>query len=163
MKRITSLLLAVLLIFTYGVFALGSAESETTDQGSGTAETKKEDTNLGQYKVEIKSSRLVKDYEGDSVIIVKYTFTNNADEPASFMFAFEDNAYQDGVGLNKAFMLDDGAKYNSDNQTKDIKKGSSIDVEVAYELNDNKTPVDIEVERLFSFDDSKITKTFKLS
>lgn len=163
MKKITSLLLAVLMMFTYGVFALGSGESETTDQGSGTAQSTKDDANLGEYKVEIQSSRLAKDYEGNPVIIVKYKFTNNADEPASFMFAFEDQAYQDGVGLNKAYVLADSAKYSEDNQTKEIKKGSSLEVEAAYELNDNNTPVEIEVTELFSFDDSKVTKTFELS
>ena len=37
-----------------------------------------------------------------------------------------------------------------------------IDVEVAYELNDETTPVDVEVKELFSFDDKTITKTFSI-
>lgn len=164
MKKFLSLILAVLLMVTYGVFALGSGESETTDQGNGTTDsTESKETNLGEYKVEIKSSRLAKDYEGKSVIIVKYGFTNNAEEATAFTYAFDDAAYQDGVGLNKAYVLADSADYDEGNQTKEIKKGSTIDVEVAYELNDTETNVEIEVKELFSFNDSVVKKTFEIS
>lgn len=164
MKKFLSLILAILLVVTYGAFALGSGESETTDQGSGTTDSaEKDDSNLGDYKVEIKSSRMAKDYSGKPVIIIKYGFTNNGEEPASFTFAFDDNAYQDGVGLNEAYILADSAKYDSGNQTKEIKTGATLDVEVAYELNDTTTAVEVEVEELFSFNDSVVKKTFKIS
>ncbi|MBQ8740571.1 MAG: DUF5067 domain-containing protein [Clostridia bacterium] len=165
MKKIISLILAILLVAIFGVFALGSGESEstTTDQGTGKAETTDTDTNLGDYKVEIVSCRLAKDYEGKDIVIVKYNFTNNADEAASFMFAFDENVYQDGVGLNECYITDDSANYDSGNQTKEIKKGTSLEVEVAYELNDTTTDIEVEVEELFSFDDSVVTKTFSIS
>lgn len=165
MKKIISLILAILLVATFGVFALGSGESEstTTDQGTGQAETTDTDTNLGDYKVEIVSCRLAKDYAGKDIVIVKYNFTNNADEAASFMFAFDENVYQDGVGLNECYIADDSANYDSGNQTKEIKTGASLEVEVAYELNDTTTDIEIEVEELFSFDDSVVTKTFSIS
>lgn len=167
MKKIISLILAILLVVTFGVFALGSGESEstTTNQGSGKAETTNTDTNLGDYKVEIVSCRLVpaKGFQDKDVVIVKYNFTNNADEAASFMFAFDENVYQDGVGLNECYFVDDSANYDSGNQTKEIKKGASLEVEVAYELNDTTTNIEVEVEELFSFDDSVVTKTFSIS
>ena len=166
MKKLSTLL-AVLLIAIFAVFALGSgeSESETVDQGSGNAEVSAtNDTEIGDYSVEIKSCRLAKDYEGKNVIIVKYGFTNNTnDTPTSFMVAFDDTAFQNGVGLNETYFLADSAKYSSDNQTKEIKKGASIDVEVAYELNDTTTDVEIEVEELFSFDEKVIKKTFKIN
>ncbi|MDD6478497.1 MAG: DUF5067 domain-containing protein [Oscillospiraceae bacterium] len=162
MKKLFSLVLAIILIFTFGVFALGSGESETTDQGKGSADSVASDSNLGEYTVEIKSCRLAKDYEGKAVVIVKYGFTNNSDEATAFYTAFEDEVYQKGVGLNGAYVLADSANYNSDNQTKAIKKGASIDVEVAYELNDNTTDIEVEVKELFSFDDSVVTKTFSI-
>lgn len=79
------------------------------------------------------------------------------------MLAFSDGVYQAGVGLNKAFVLDDSEKYSADNQTKEIKKGASIEVEVAYELNDTTTDIEVEVEELFSFNDDKIVKTFSIT
>lgn len=167
MKKIISLILAALLIATFGVFALGSGESEstTTDQGTGKAETTDTDTNLGDYKVEIVSCRLAPatGFQDKDVVIVKYNFTNNADEAASFMFAFDENVYQNGVGLNECIFVDDSANYSMDNQTKEIKTGASLEVEVAYELNDTTTDIEVEVKELISFDDSVVTKTFSIS
>lgn len=165
MKKITSLILATIMVITFGFFALGSGESEstTTDQGTGKAETTDTDTNLGDYKVEIVSCRLAKDYEGKDIVIVKYNFTNNADEAASFMFAFDENVYQNGVGLNECIFADESANYSMDNQTKEIKTGATLEVEVAYELNDATTDIEVEVKELIGFDDSVVTKTFSIS
>ena len=165
MKRIISIVLAIVVLFAFAAFALASGEDETGNQGSGTASGSSEnvDTDIGDYSVVIDSCRLAKDYEGKDIVIVKYIFTNNSnDEATSFMTAFDDEVYQNGVGLNSAYVLDDSANYSSDNQTKDIKKGATIDVEVAYELNDTTTDIEVEVEELFSFDDKTITKTFSL-
>ena len=165
MKKIGTLLLAVALIATFGIFALGSGESSESDQGSGVADdaTVADNTALGDYSVDILSCRLAKDYEGKDVVIVKYKFANNEDDDAaSFSFAFDDKVYQNGVGLNEAYFLKDSANYSSDNQTKEIKKGASIEVEVAYELNDNTTDIEVEVKELFSFSDKVIKKTFSI-
>lgn len=183
MKKISSLLMAMVLVLSYGVFALGSSESSTTadqgsgkvseeqsnenvttDQGSDTASESKVDDSLGEYSVVIDSCRLAKDFQGKDIVIVKYIFTNNEDaDSTSFSSTFEDNAYQNGVGLNECYVVDDDANYSNDNQMKEIKKGASLDVEVAYELNDNTTDVEIEVKELFSFSDKTLTKTFKIS
>lgn len=163
MKKILSVILAALVVLSFAVFALGSGESGTESQGSGQAEGQSaSETTLGNYEVEIKSCRLAKDYAGKDVVIVNYGFTNNADEPASFAWTFEDQVYQGGIGLNEAYILADSANYSSDNQTKEIKKGATLDVEVAYELNDTTTDVEVEVSELISFDDKTITKTFSI-
>ena len=164
MKKIVSIILSIILLVTFGVFALGSGESETTtDQGKGKANATDADTNLGDYKVEIVSCRLAKDYEGKDIVIVKYSFTNNSDDNASFMFAFDENVYQNGIGLNECYIADDSANYSSDNQTKEIKTGATLEVEVAYELNDTPTDIEVEVKELISFNDSVVTKTFSIS
>lgn len=161
------ILMAVLLSLLFVFFAVASGEDteSTADQGSDSAKTTVAgDTEIGDYSVEILESRLAKDFEGEDVVIIKYKFTNVAnDEPASFMFAFDAAAFQDGVGLNECIFVDDSANYSSDNQTKEIKKGSSIEVEVAYELNDTTTDVEVEVQELFSFEERTITKTFKIA
>ena len=163
MKKISTLL-AILLIAVFALFALGSGEDETVDQGTDSAEkTSQSDTALGDYSVEIRSCRHAKDYEGKDVVIIKYLYTNNSsDTPTSFWIAFDDAVYQNGVGLNEAYVLDDSANYSSDNQDKEIKKGASIEVEVAYELNDTTSDIEVEVKELFSFDEKTIKKTFKI-
>lgn len=135
----------------------------TQDQGSGSASSNSSsNSKLGDYDVIIESCRLATDYEGEPIVIVKYKFTNNGDEPACFAWSLEYDAFQDGVGLNECYFADDSANYSSDNQTKEIKRGSSLSVEVAYELNDSTTDVEIEVSELISFSDKKITKTFSI-
>ena len=135
----------------------------TQDQGSGSASSNSSsNSKLGDYDVIIESCRLATDYEGEPIVIVKYKFTNNGDEPACFAWSLEYDAFQDGVGLNECYFADDSANYSSDNQTKEIKRGFSLSVEVAYELNDSTTDVEIEVSELISFSDKKITKTFSI-
>lgn len=166
MKKLLSFFLALAVLCCFALFALGSSSEEgTSDQGSGSAEQSKDDnSSLGDYSVEIKNCRLAKDYEGKDVAIVTYKFTNASnDDATAFYIAFEDAVYQNGVGLNKAYVLDDSANYNPDNQTKEIKKGASIDVEVAYELNDSSTDIEVEVKELFSFSDKTLKKSFSLA
>ncbi len=169
MKKFISFLLCLCVILVFGIFAIASGEDTTTtdDQGSGTVDTadstEDEDANLGDYAVEILSCRLAKDFDGKDVVIVKYKFTNNGDEASAFYTAFSDNVYQDGVGLNASYFVDDSYDYSSDNQTKNIKTGTSLEVEVAYELNDTTTDIEVEVEELISFNDSKVTKTFSIA
>ncbi len=166
MKKFVSFLLAICLVMTFGFFAIASGEETTEDQGTASVDSTKAEennTNLGDYKVEILSCRLTKDYEDKSVVIIKYSFTNNAEESTSFMAAFDAQVYQNGVGLNESIFVDEADEYSADNQTKEIKKGASLDVEVAYELNDTETDVEVEVSELFSFDESKVTKTFSIT
>ena len=163
MKKV-KVLLSIMLVLMFAMFALGSGEDTSENQGTGTAENQESDTNIGDYTVEIKSCRLAKDYQGKAVVIVKYLYKNIAnDDATAFYVAFDETVYQNGVGLNEAYVLDDSADYNSDNQTKEIKKGASLEVEVAYELNDTTTDIEVEVKELFSFDDTTITKTFTIA
>lgn len=163
MKKV-SILLSIVVVLMFAMFALGSSESTNVDQGNGSVQSSAPSSNLGDYMVEIQSCRLAKDYEGKDVVIVKYLFTNvSNDDPTAFYVAFDDHVYQDGVGLNEAYILDDSANYSSDNQMKEIKKGASLTVEIAYELNDTTTDIEVEVEELFSFNDTIVKKTFSIA
>lgn len=163
-KKLISLIFAIILVAVCAFGMAGCGSSPDIDQGTGKANGNTATNNqLGDYSVEIESCRLAKDYEGDDVVIVKYLFTNDKDDDATaFYLAIEDAVYQDGVGLNEAIFLDDSANYSSDNQMKEIKKGASIEVEVAYELNDTTTDIEVEVKELISFSDKTIKKTFSL-
>ena len=167
MKKINALLMAVLIV-VFAVFALGSSDSSDGGQKDQGKENASKETagqaEIGKYSVVIDGCRLAEDYEGDPVVIVKYVFSNLKDDDAvAFSWAFDDEVYQNGVSLNGAYFLKDTANYSADNQTKEIKKGASIEVEVAYELNDTTTDIEVEVKELFSFDDTTITKTFSIT
>ena len=159
-KAITFITLFALLLATLcSCTGTGNAQ----DQGSGSASSSSSsNSNLGDYNVIIDSCRLATDYEGEPIVIVKYQFTNNSDEPACFAWSLEYDAFQNGVGLNECWFADDSANYSSDNQTKEIKTGASLSVEVAYKLNDSTTDVEIEVSELITFSDKKITKKFSI-
>ena len=160
MKK-TKWIIAVLLIAVFAVFALGSGESETDDQGNGNVSESA--GNLGKYNVEINSCRVAQDYQGNPVVIIKYTFKNvSSENAASFAWSVSDKVYQNGVELQTCYSVDESAGYNSNNQSAEIKKDVSIELEVAYKLNDTTSDVQVEVEELISFDDRTVKKTFKL-
>ncbi|MDD6478671.1 MAG: DUF5067 domain-containing protein [Oscillospiraceae bacterium] len=159
-------LLGIVVIVIIAAIANTGDGNDNNNSGGGkepvTSSDNNNGNNLGDYTVEIKSCRLAEDYEGKDVVIVKYSFTNNADKSAAFYLTFKDSVYQNDVGLNKSYVVDDSYNYSADNQTKEIKKGATIDVEVAYELNDTKTDIEVEVSELISLNDKKITKTFSI-
>lgn len=114
--------------------------------------------------MEIKSSRLTKDYQGKDVVIVTYGFTNNSKENQAFAWAFSDKAFQNGVEPQPSYSYRfDDTEYTSDNANKEIKPGTTLDIEQAYELSDLTSDVKIEVEELFSLDSKIITKTFAIN
>ena len=79
----------------------------TQNQGSGSASpNNSSNSTLGDYNVVIESCRLAADYAGAPIVIVKYKFTNNGDEPACFAWSLEYDAFQDGVGLNECYFAD---------------------------------------------------------
>ena len=154
MKRWISLLLALVMVAAFMAFAVASGSDEpNADQGTDSVVAEKADTDLGDYSVVIDSCRLAEDYEGKAVAIIKYIYTNNSDTATSFMVAFDDAVYQDGIGLNPSYVVADSANYDSDNQMKEIQKGASLEVEVAYELNDTKTDLNVEVKEWISLSD----------
>jgi hypothetical protein len=165
------IVLITVIVVAFAIVGCFDTEGDIDNQGSGGATTSGESTsgssssksNLGDYNVVIKSFRLASDYEDKPIIIITYTFSNYADEAQCFSWSVNAKAYQDGVGLNESYFVNDDANYSSDNQTKEIKTGKSLDVEVAYELNDDTTDVEVEVSELISFSDRKVIKTFKLA
>ena len=170
MKKIFLFSLLVILILTSLAGCMNndnetlSSTASKNDMSSNETASKNEtaDGDLGEYNLNIKSCRLAKDYEGKDIVIVNYTFTNNSDNNASFTFAISDKVFQNGVGLNKCYTAAESAKYSSDNQSKDIKKGATLDVEVAYTLNDSETPIEVECSELISLSNEKITKKFNI-
>lgn len=127
-----------------GPVATEEAESEAVEPDA-TADS--------DYGVTIDGGTKGEDYEGKPALLVAYTFTNNSDKDANFMFATSAKAFQNGVELESAVMLDDleGLK----NALKDVKPGASISLQLAYVLDDT-SDVTVEVTELISFDDAKI-------
>ncbi len=151
-------------------FSSDESDSSTTNQETSSVVAQQEQTEsttqaettaagFDKFDIKVKSSKITKDYSGKKTLIVTYTYTNNYDEPQSFTLALEDHAYQNGIELTPAVVVDG---YSADNQLKEVQKGKSLDVQVAYVLEDTTTPVEITVEELISFSDEKMTFTIEL-
>ena len=165
-KRTIPAILTICVLLAFAIMAMSSSsESTTEEQEAGETENTVNTDNetLGDYTVTIDSCRLAEDWDGNPIAIVKYTFTNNSDEASSFNVAFTDSAYQDGVEMEHCYFADESANYSDDNQSKKIKSDTSIEVEVAYTLNDTTTDIQVELEEFISFNDKIITKTFKIA
>lgn len=166
MKKTLSTTLSILLILIFAIFGMASSSSEDSsgsdnekDQVQANQST---DGTLGDYVVQVKSARMGKTYDGKNAIVITYTYTNNNPEPQAFAYTIEDSVFQNDVGLNKAYVLTDSDNYTDDNQYKEIKKGATLDVEVAYELNDTTSDIEVELTEYLSFSDDKVTKTFSI-
>lgn len=167
-------------LFALGVaalLALSAAGCGSSSSGTATKETAAEQSadtaaeqsaaadtasgKLGNYEVSILDAEVVKDYEGNPALVVSYEFTNNSDKEMSFMVAISAEAYQNGVELENAIILD-GSAYDAQTQMKNVKKGGTLTVQTAYVLDDS-SPVTIEASELFNLTGgAKLTKVFNL-
>ena len=163
---------AMLAVMLTACGSSGDADAQTTqDTGSATTaaqtdKTSAEDTaepsdgTLGSYAVEIKGAKLCKDYEGNNAIMITYSWTNNSDETTSPMGSMMEEAFQDGVQLDAAIV---DLEYN-DGMT-DVRPGTTIDVDVIYELPSDST-VEFEIsaiEDAFESNVQKVTANFEPS
>lgn len=98
--------------------------------------------------------------EDENLIFIILEFNNTTSESCAPMFQFNVTAYQDGVELDTSYSRYDpeGCK---DSSTK-IKPGATLKFSKCYELS-GTSPVDIELEPLFNFDNLKAECTLNLS
>lgn len=112
--------------------------------------------------MQIHDFKLANDYAGKPAILIGFSFTNNSEENESVMFALSYKAYQNGVQLDSAIIMDNSV-YNADDLMKDVQPGASIDVVAAYSLSSETAPVEFEVEEIISFSDEMLGKTFEIA
>lgn len=106
---------------------------------------------LGDYHVEIKGATLTTDYEGNLVIVITYSWTNNSDDTTSALTSVNCSAFQDGVGLESAFVLSDDV-YDSGLGMTEVRPGTTIDVQSAFVLTSETSIVEVEISEWITFD-----------
>lgn len=122
------------------------------EEGSEPTETVRTNpANLGDYTVEIKSAAVTQDYDGNPAVIITYSWTNNSSETTSPMFSISTAVFQDGIGMNSAFIYDDPA-YDGDMYSTDVRPGTTVDVQEAFELSNTTSPIEVEITEAFSWD-----------
>ncbi|ECB9787738.1 TPA: DUF5067 domain-containing protein [Listeria monocytogenes] len=163
MKKLKSILLLMgIVTFALALTACGGTEDKASTEKPETAkaETKKKaDSNeLGDYKVEILSSEVVKDLSGKDAIAIKTKFTNNSKENISFMVAIDQQAFQNGTQLDTAIATDGGLG----GVDKDVQPGGTLEVTNTYTLQDTQSKVDVEAKELISLSKNSVKKSFEL-
>lgn len=141
--------LAVLAASLAGLTGCGSPEAPAgsaaaPEPASASAEEKAE----SEFAVTIDGCTVSADYEGNPAAIVDFTFTNNSDEDQSFASACMAKAFQNGVQLETAVVMEDlGNGYLAE-----IKPGATVSARLAYKLAD-QSDMSVEVEEFLSFED----------
>ena len=130
-----------------------SSEASMSDSGT-----------LGDCEVSILSARKSSDYEGNPVIVVKYSFTNNAAENKAFLTATMTKAFQNGVQIDTAMIdITKDTEYDSGASLKELQPGATLEIEIGYVLTDETNPVEVNVQE-FSFTASEsLKKTFDVT
>ena len=137
-----------------------SDEKEAEPAAEAEAEEPSEETNEGpsiatnsKYAVTINGFHLTEDYDGAPAIAIDYTFTNvSDDDPTSMSLATSITVFQNGLECERAYFADD----DGDNASSKVKAGNSIDVTLAYKLQDTTSDVEDEVGQLFSWSDDRL-------
>lgn len=127
MKKLFTMLCMLTMVFSF----TGCAET-----------TQQELTNVGIYEdnvLELKNAEVFTNDEGQQMVRVYATYTNNAEDPMYALSCFAVRAFQNDVELNESYDI------NGDESelTREIKNGASIDVSYVFEL-----PEESEVEVL---------------
>ncbi|SHI04362.1 protein of unknown function [Sporobacter termitidis DSM 10068] len=151
MKKVRYILIAV---FTLALLASCSKTDSITGPGSGT---------VGNYIVKIDSYELTKDAYGKDAVIINYEWGNNG-KKAGFFYVISAKVYQNGAECKSAIITDDTIYHGSD-ALKSIKRGEIQKVQLAYVLQDTKTPLDVEVTEAANTnaDAPKVTQTFDIA
>ena len=161
MKKIIVFILVTLLCFSFA--ACGSSSETVGAEGEKEAVSTSSDGALGDFQVQINDEfELAKDYEGNNCIVLTCKFTNNSEDAEMFSVAIMDKAYQDGVEIEKVYVMENEDAFPLDDADKSVKPGSSINVKLAYALSNNTSPVDLEIQELLSLSGEKLTKTFDI-
>lgn len=108
--------------------------------------------------VEIVSTAMSTDYEGKSVLVVEYNFTNNSDETKSFTFACQDKVFQNGIECDSSVIGCDDV--DSQMQLTDIQPGTTYTLKVGYHAEPG-IPVDIQITSLFG-DETYLEQTVEI-
>lgn len=136
------------------------------DGGDGTAEPAAADAaalsssgDLGYYHVEVKDAALVTDYAGNPAIVITYSWTNNSSETINAMAAMLEKAFQSGVQLDEAIIGDESV-YDAAAQLREIRPGTTVDVQCAYQLTSDTAPVEFELSEFVSLSREVVLMNF---
>ncbi len=93
------------------------------------------------------------------MIVITYAWTNNSEDTTSAMAAMYEKAFQDGVQLESEYLYDN-PNYSSDNASKEVRPGTTLDIQHAFLMTSETSLVEFELSEAFSWSDDKLTMDF---
>lgn len=105
---------------------------------------------LGDYTVEIKSSSVIQDYDGNSTVVITYSWTNNSSETTMPMSSVVTKVFQDGIGLEGIYIIG-SEDYDPDTTMTEVRPGTTIDVQEAFTLNNATSPIEVEISEAYAW------------
>lgn len=128
--------------------AAASAATESTEAEVPEAEAEQAaapaegEGDVGDFHVVINGAKKDVDYEGNPVIIVTYTWTNNSEETTSPMASMITQAFQDGVEMEYGIL---DHEYN-DGMT-NVRPGTSIETDAVFSMT-SESVVEFEISAM---------------
>ena len=123
---------------------LDPVESPPEDSNPTTPSTPAPETiasgDLEQFHVEIKSAALTRDFEDHPALVVTCSWTNNSQDTLSAAAALTSAASQNDAPLEPAMVIASDL-YNPETNTRDMLPGTSVDIQYAFLLADETSPV----------------------
>lgn len=168
-----NIILGIIGFILFWSFMLSLSDTPTVSTNNDTNSTQNADSNINieeskvegkgkiaNYEVEIKEHRITYNYSGKSILLVKLAFTNNNDEEKTFAYNLECKAYQSGIELTTPLSSYGIEGLDWQEKSKNVKSGITYEFNYGFEIDDLKTPVQIEVVPFSSNKyNQKITKT----
>lgn len=169
-KRLLALVFAAFMAFTVTACSSEGGDSAGNENDNGTGDEQEQQQeeepevldagDLGDFYVAIGDCAFATDYDGNPVIIVNYDFTNNSDETVSPSIALLASAFQDGIELETAFVVDESV-YDGSVDDLEVRPGATLTgCQSALELT-SQSPVEFEIEE-FLGDGEVLMKTFEV-
>lgn len=145
MKR-KLLALALALVMLLGIAACDKGGSDTLIE-------------IGDHQAQYNGAWLTKDYEGNDAIVIPFTYTNNSDEAASFVWSMFYTPTQGDTELEACAIFADEASFETLSQGvfEEVAPGGSVELALTYGLKNLTDPVVLKFSDLMDKETDELT------
>lgn len=121
------------------------SRAKTVDESGEPVSTTVDKINVDNSEGTLTYSKyeMAEDYDGNPAIIVYFDYTNKKDDASSAQMTFYPQIFQNGVECEMGFYPDENEAI--ENASKDIQKGTTLNIAFIYTLQDNESPVTLKV------------------
>ena len=146
--------------------ATEGATQEVTEESTEPEKTESSNTvTTDNFEITLNGATLAKDFEGNDVIVVDVTWTNNYSDAQMASVVLSIMGYQDGIQMDEAYVMQDES-IDIDAKSKNIQPGTTQDVKYAFVLSNTTSDVTVEAEewlgsgakaeKIFTFTDGSL-------